>query len=98
MLRPQAGRSELRVFYEPESARNILAREFGDEPELLARADFVRQELVKNGWIELGPSGVRRPAKSAGRKRATVGVSLVAAMAAMWAWRRRRAKPKVSAD
>lgn len=81
---------ELRVFYEPESLTNLLTREYGDERALLTHATFVRDELVKHGWIELGPSGTSRRALPITATRVTAGVSIVAALAAIWSWRRTR--------
>ena len=77
---------ELRVFFEPESLKDLLAREIGEESALLARAEFVKAELLKHGWVELGASG--DPQAYTSRKRVVAGVSILATIAAVWSWRR----------
>ena len=80
---------ELRVFFEPESLKDLLAREVGDERRLLARAAFVKTELLKRGWVELGSSGATHRPTYRSRKRLAAGVSVLATIAAVWSWRRR---------
>ena len=79
---------ELRVFFEPESLKDLLAREVGDEKRLLARAAFVKTELLKRGWVELGASGAAH-ASTYRSRRVVAGVSILATIAAVWSWRRR---------
>ena len=80
---------ELRVFFEPESLKDLLAREVGDERMLLAHAEFVRAELLKRGWVELGASDAANPLTYSSTKRVAAGVSVLATIAALWSWRRR---------
>jgi hypothetical protein len=89
ILQGRAPHFELRVSYEPESPENILAREYGSERTLLEHAGLVREELLKNGWLELGPSGrLLRPTLTPAR--VITGVTVTAAIAALWTWRRHR--------
>jgi hypothetical protein len=86
---------ELRVFFEPESLKDLLAREVGDERMLLAHAEFVKTELLKRGWVELGASSATDPSTFSSTKRVAAGVSILATIAAVWSWRRlyNRARP-----
>jgi hypothetical protein len=90
--------SELRVFYEPESLNDVLTREFGNERALLTHANFVRDELLRQGWIALGPSGAARRASPITARRVTTGVSIITALAAIWSWRRTRNAQRARVD
>jgi hypothetical protein len=89
--------AELRVFYEPETLDTVLAREFGPEPTLVRHAAFVRDELVRQGWIQLGASGAPHRFGSTYGTRVVAGVSLLA-IVAVWSsrWRRRHRTPEVN--
>ena len=96
-IHPHARGAELRLFYEPESRADVLAREHGDAERLVRRAAIVRERLVNRGWVELGSSApkpllMRRP-----RRRTVAGLSLLAASAAALSWWRRTTQARVHA-
>ena len=90
-LYPHMEGTELRVFFEPERANEILDRQVGDAKVLERRAAALRQQLIDQGWVELANDAHRgiRPALST-RKTGIVAALSVASGLAFWWWKRRR--------
>jgi hypothetical protein len=94
-LYPHADGVELRVYFEPEPARDILSSQVGvDVTQLEVRAGRLRDALREQGWVELGvvpspaiastPSTPRRVAQGA------IWLGLVGVGAWMWSrWQKR---------
>ena len=97
-LYPHVEGTELRVFFEPEHAKDVLEREIGDVDTLERRAALLRQELIDKGWVEL-ENGCRSALSRPLVKRRTgivAAVSVVTGLAFWW-WRSRRPEEKAAA-
>src|SRR5215218_4794073 len=88
-LYPHVDGTELRVFFEPEQANEILERQVGEATMLERRAAVLRQQLIDQGWIELEneTDGIRPTLRA--RKSGVVAALSVATGLALWWWRRR---------
>jgi hypothetical protein len=90
-LYPHADGTELRVYFEPERANEVLERQIGDAKILERRAAVLRQQLIDQGWVELANEaehGIRPVLLK--RKTGIVAALSVASGLAFWWWRRRR--------
>ena len=90
-LYPHADGTELRVYFEPERANEILERQIGEAKVLERRAAVLRQQLIDQGWVELANEaehGLRPVLRK--RKTGIVAALSVASGLAFWWWRRRR--------
>ena len=92
-LYPHTDGTELRVFFEPEHKSEALSCEVGDLPALERRAAVLRQQLLDQGWVQLGTTGGRQTDKPTGsRKKGIIAtLAIVTSGVAFWSWRRRRA-------
>ena len=90
-LYPHMDGIELRVYFEPEQANEILERQVGDEMVLARRAAVLRQQLIDQGWVELENAAKRgiRPALGKRKTGILAAVSVATGLAFLW-WRRRR--------
>jgi hypothetical protein len=82
--------TELRVFFEPEHANEILERQVGEAKVLERRAAVLRQQLIDQGWVELENHGSGLPPALRTRKTGILAALSVATGVALWWWRRRR--------
>ena len=92
-LYPHTDGTELRVFFEPEHKSDPLSCVVSDVPALERRAAVLRQQLLDQGWVELGTTGGRQTDTPTGsRKRGIIAtLAIVTGGVAFWSWRRRRA-------
>jgi len=89
-LYPHMDGTELRVFFEPERANEILERQVGEARLLERRASVLRQQLIDQGWVELENEAFGVPPAVRARKTGILAALSVASGLAFWWWRRRR--------
>ena len=90
-LYPHMDGTELRVFFEPERANEILERQVGEARVLERRAAVLRQQLIDQGWVELENDTTGLPPALRTRKTGVLAALSVASGLAFWWWRRRHA-------
>ena len=96
-LYPHVEGTELRVFFEPEHAKDVLEREIGDVETLERRAALLRQELVDKGWVELENGAAPSARPFVKRRTGIVAAISVITGLAFWWWRSRRSEEKAAA-
>jgi hypothetical protein len=90
-LYPHVDGTELRVFFEPEQAKDVLERKTGEVEALERRAALLRERLVDKGWVELENGSRSQPVRPSVKRRTGVlaAISVVSGVAFWW-WRLRR--------
>jgi hypothetical protein len=89
-LYPHVDGTELRVYFEPEQAQEILERQIGDAKVLERRAAVLRHQLIEQGWVELANEQPETKPALGKRKTGVLAAASVASGLAFWWWRRRR--------
>ena len=88
-LYPHMDGTELRVFFEPERASEVLERQVGEARVLERRASVLRHQLIDQGWVELENDTTGLPPALRTRKTGILAALSVASGLAFWWWRRR---------
>jgi len=89
-LYPHVDGTELRIYFEPEQAQEILERQIGEAKVLERRASVLRQQLIDHGWVELANEQPHTKLPLGKQKTGVLAAASVASGVAFWWWRRRR--------